>query len=107
MKALLIVPLLIAAGCSSAPKYQVEKSQYCYTNQDIQVQNNEAVSSVTRIECTDDKTRQLFQARSGIARDCVEFSFPMYIRGQLIERTAYACQKFSGTYEIFNPGIYR
>jgi hypothetical protein len=109
MKTLLIaLAALSLVACSGAPKRTAGlEPQYCYTSQEIDLEDGKKVSSRTRVECTDDRTRQLFQARSGIARDCVEFSFPMNIRGQLVERTAYACQKFSGTYEIFNPSVHR
>jgi hypothetical protein len=105
--ATLSVLVLTACSTSGSKTSQSLKPQYCYTNQEIELRNGETVGSLTRVECTDDRTRQLFQARAGIAKDCVEFSFPMNIRGQLVERTAYACQKFSGTYEIFNPTVNR
>lgn len=110
MKSLIVIlsAIFLTACSTSGPKTsQALTPQYCYTNQEIELRNGETVGSLTRVECTDDRTRQLFQARSGIAKDCVEFSFPMNIRGQLVERTAYACQKFSGTYEIFNPSVHR
>lgn len=109
MKALIIaVSALALTACSSSPKKSSGlEPQYCYTNQEIELENGKKVSSRTSIECTDDRTRQLFQARSGIAKDCIEFSFPVNRRGQLIEERGYACQKFSGTYEVFNPSIAR
>lgn len=99
--------VLVGCGSTQGSRHSGLEPQYCYTNQELELKNGETVNSLTRIECTDDPTRQLFQSRSGIARDCVEFSFPMNIRGQMVERTAYACQKFSGTYEIFNPSVHR
>lgn len=109
MKILIVaVTALALAACSSAPKSASGlELQYCYTNQEIDLQDGKTVSSRTRVECTDDRTRQLFQARSGIAKDCIEFSFAVNRRGQLIEERGYACQKFSGTYEVFNPNITR
>jgi len=103
-----IAVIVLLSGCASnSKKITGLEPQYCYTNQEIDLENGKKVSSRTRVECTDDRTRQLFQARSGIARDCVEFSFPVNRRGQLVEERAYACQKFSGTYEVFNPNIAR
>ena len=109
MKMVIVVMSTLAlTACSSSPKrVSGLEPQYCYTNQEIDLENGKKVSSRTRIECTDDRTRQLFQARSGIAKDCIEFSFPVNRRGQLIEERGYACQKFSGTYEVFNPSIAR
>lgn len=98
----------VLSGCASSSKQaSALDPQYCYTNQEIELEDGKKVSSRTRIECTDDRTKQLFQARSGIAKDCIEFSFPVNRRGQLIEERAYACQKFSGTYEVFNPSLSR
>lgn len=105
---IVMMSALALTACSNSPKRASGlEPQYCYTNQEIDLENGKKVSSRTRIECTDDRTRQLFQARSGIAKDCIEFSFPVNRRGQLIEERGYACQKFSGTYEVFNPSIAR
>ena len=103
-----VVSLSVAVtGCASYPESARLKPQYCYTNQAIDVKDGEKVSSDTRIECTDDPTKQLFQARSGISKDCQEFYYVMPLRGQLVERRGYACQKFSGVSEVFNPGQHR
>jgi hypothetical protein len=109
MKILVVVAsAMMLTACSSPPKHSTGlEPQYCYTNQEIDLVDGKKVSSRTRVECTDDRTRQLFQARSGIAKDCIEFSFPVNRRGQLIEERGYACQKFSGTYEVFNPSVAR
>ena len=97
--------LIVAlTGCaSSSKKVSSLEPQYCYTNQEIEVEDGKNVSSRTRIECTDDRTKKLFQARSGIAKDCTEFTFQMNIKGQPVERRGYACTKFDGSIEIFNP----
>lgn len=98
----------VLSGCASnTRKVTALDPQYCYTNQEIDLEDGKKVSSKTRIECTDDRTKQLFQARSGIAKDCYEFSFVVNRRGQLVEERGYACQKFSGNYEVFNPVQHR
>lgn len=104
---LMFVLIALLSGCSSAPRTAELRPQYCYTNQEIDVEDGKKVSSRTRVECTDDRTRQLFQARSGIAKDCYEFSYAVNRRGQLVEERGYACQKFSGNYEVFNPSQHR
>ena len=104
---LLLACLLALTGCASYPESARLKPQYCYTNQTIDVKKGEKVSSDTRLECTDDPTKQLFQARSGISKDCREFYYVMPLRGELVERRGYACQKFSGVSEVFNPGQHR
>ncbi len=102
-----IVGSALLTGCASSTKTADLRPQYCYTNQEIEVKDGERVSSNTRVECTDDRTKQLFQARSGIAKDCMEFTYVMPLRGQLVERRGYACQKFSGVSEVFNPAQHR
>lgn len=103
----MVIAISLLSGCSSTPKTAELRPQYCYTNQVIDVENGQTVSSQTRVECTDDRTKQLFQARSGIAKDCQEFYYVMPLKGQMVERKGYACQKFSGTSEIFNPSQHR
>lgn len=104
----LLFVIIALSGCASnTKKVSGLEPQYCYTNQEIDVEDGKKVSSRTRLECTDDRTKQLFQARSGIARDCMEFYYPMYLRGELVQGRGYACQKFSGTYEVFNPSVAR
>lgn len=106
-KFILALAVLAVTGCSSTKSVTALQPQYCYTNQNIEVANGERVSSNTRIECTDDRTKQLFQARSGIANDCMEFTYVMPLKGQLVQRRGYACQKFDGLSEVFNPTQHR
>ena len=100
---LLVLAVLTVSGCASNKQPTALQPQYCYTNQSIEVENGSNVSSKTRVECTDDRTKQLFQARSGISSDCMEFFYVMPLNGKLVQRRGYACQKFSGTSEVFNP----
>lgn len=103
VKFALAFAVLLLTGCASNKPQQSLSAQYCYTNQEIEVENGKNVSSRTKIECTDDRTKKLFQARSGIAKDCTEFYFLMNIKGQPVERRGYACTKFDGSIEVFNP----
>lgn len=108
VRTIVIVSAIALTGCAgTGTKTSDLRPQYCYTNQQIQVANGDRVSSNTQIECTDDRTKQLFQARSGVARDCMEFYYVMPLKGQLVERRGYACQKFSGVSEVFNPNQHR
>lgn len=102
MKLLLIMPLLVLVGCSSTPKYQAEKPQYCYTSETVVVENNERVNSRTQLYCTDDQVKRLFQIRSGIAPTCGEFTYWMQIGGQYVQRKGVSCQKPDGSWEVVN-----
>jgi len=44
-----------------------------------------------------------FLAYSGIAKDCKEYWFDMYINQQWIRKKGYVCQKFDGSWEMVNP----
>jgi len=74
--AIAVVPTFLLAcvmaltGCSSAPKVQAQKPQYCHTSQTIKTQNGERVNSETTVECTDDQFKRLTAVRMGIAGNC-------------------------------------
>jgi|SRR6056300_977202 surface antigen len=44
-----------------------------------------------------------FLAYSGIAKECKEYWFDMYISQQWIRKKGYVCQKFDGSWEMVNP----
>ena len=67
---LLLASLFALTGCSSAPKVQAQKPQYCHTNQTIVKQNGERVESMTVVECTDDQFKRLTAVRMGMADHC-------------------------------------
>jgi type IV pilus biogenesis protein CpaD/CtpE len=67
---LLLASLFALTGCSSAPKVQAQKPQYCHTNQTIVKQNGERVESMTVVECTDDQFKRLTAVRMGMANHC-------------------------------------
>ena len=74
--AVAVVPTLLLAcgmaltGCSSTPRVQAQKPQYCHTSQTIKTQNGERVNSETLVECTDDQFKRLTAVRMGMAGHC-------------------------------------
>jgi hypothetical protein len=104
---LLALTVITVSGCASNKSVAELRPQYCYTNQSIELKNGEKVSSNTQVECTDDRTKQLFQARSGISKDCMEFFYALPLNGVMVQRRGYVCQKFSGSSEVFNPVQHR
>lgn len=70
--AIIIMMILIAclSGCSSTPKVQAQKPQYCHTSQTIKTQNGDQVNSETTVECTDDQFKRLTAVRMGMADHC-------------------------------------
>lgn len=61
--------LISLAGCSSTPRQQAQ-NQYCYTKQDITVQDKQTVSSQTKLQCSDDPIDQVIVRRLGVAPNC-------------------------------------
>lgn len=94
--------IIMLAGCSSAPKVQAQKPQYCHTSQTILLKNGEKVDSATLVECTDDQIKRLAENRLGMARNCGEFLYWMTIGNTNVQRKGVSCQKPDGSWEIVN-----
>jgi hypothetical protein len=103
---LLLASVMALTGCSSAPKVQAQKPQYCYTSQTIQTQNGERVDSRTTVECTDDQIKRLFEVKSGMAPKCGEFLYWMNLGGRDVQRKGISCQKPDGSWEIVSTAGY-
>lgn len=101
---LAVVPTLllscVMAGCSSTAKVVAQKPQYCYTSQQIQVQDGERVNSRTQLDCTDDQVKRLTVARVGIGANCGYFNGWMKKGGQDVQYRAISCQLPDGSWEI-------
>ena len=102
--AVIIAIMLIIAlsGCSSAPKVQAQKPQYCYTSQTIKTEDRSVVNSQTTVECTDDQIKRLAEVRLGMAANCGEFTYYMRQGSYDVERKGISCQKPDGSWEIVN-----
>jgi type IV pilus biogenesis protein CpaD/CtpE len=97
---LLLASLLALTGCSSAPKVQAQKPQYCNTNQTIAVRNGEKVDSITVLECTDDQIKRVSTARLGMSKNCGYFTGWMKKGGQDVQYRAISCQLPDGSWEV-------
>ena len=98
--ALVMIASLLMAGCSSAPKVEAKKPQYCHTNQTILTQNGERVQSATLIECTDDQIKRLTASRAGLSPYCGEFTYWMIIGGRDVHRMGISCEKPDGSWDV-------
>ena len=96
----LLACLMALTGCSSAPKVQAQKPQYCYTSQTIQVQNGEKVDSRTQVDCTDDQVKRVTTARMGLGSNCGYFNGWMKKGGRDVQYRAISCQLPDGSWEI-------
>jgi len=92
--------IIALTGCSSAPKVQAQKPQYCHTNQTIVLQNGKSVESATLVECTDNQITRLTASRAGFSPYCGEFTYWMRIGGQDVQRKGISCQKPDGSWEV-------
>jgi hypothetical protein len=96
----LAVVSVYLVGCSSAPKVQAQKPQYCHTSQTIQLKNGETVNSLTQVECTDDQIKRVTTARIGMSKNCGYFTGWMKKGGRDVQYRAISCQLPDGSWEI-------
>lgn len=92
--------VMALAGCASSPKTVAQKPQYCYTSQQITVQDGEKVSSQTQLDCTDDQIKRLTAHRIGLSPNCGEFTYWMQMGGSNVQRKGISCQKLDGSWEV-------
>ena len=96
--AIAVVPTFLLAcvmaltGCSSSPKVQAQKPQYCYTSQTIVAQNGERVESKTVVECTDDQFKRLTAVRMGMANHCGIANRTVQSGDKLVNLQIKSCQ---------------
>lgn len=103
---ILLFLLISLVGCSSAPKVQAQKPQYCYTSQTIETRNKSEVNSKTTVECTDDQIKRLAEVRLGMAANCGEFLYWTKQGNYDVQRKGISCQKPDGSWEIVNTVSY-
>ncbi len=101
-----VASVALITGCSSAPKVQAQKPQYCHTSQEILIRNGEKVDSATLVECTDDQIKRMPAVRLGMANNCGEFTYWTRIGNRNVERKGISCQKLDGSWEIINTSSY-
>jgi len=95
-----LLALLSLTACSSAPRVQAQKPQYCHTSQTIQIQNGEQVDSRTQLDCTDDQIKRVTTARMGLSSNCGYFNSWMKKGGRDVQYRAISCQLPDGSWEI-------
>lgn len=106
IKGLAIVGAVSAlSACSSTPQTPVMaqfEPQYCHTKSNHTVVNGNTASSRVDVNCTDDPEDKHFLAYSGIAKNCREHFYDIWINGQPEKQRGFVCQKFDGSWEIVN-----
>lgn len=89
---LMMAAITLLSGCSSAPKVQAQKPQYCHTSQTIKTQNGDRVNSETTVECTDDQFKRLTSVRMGMADHCGISNRTIQSGNKLINVQIKSCQ---------------
>jgi len=102
MRWLILGAVALLAGCSTTDEVVDYTPQYCYTNEQIEIQNSTKVNSATSIECTDSQVQRVQQHQVGLAENCGYFTYHMEIGGSLVTRKGISCQRMDGTWEIIN-----
>jgi len=80
--------------------------QYCNAKTETIITKNtkgEVVNKQTVETLVCDDGAKDFLAYSGIAKECKEYWFDMYIANEWIRKKGYVCQKFDGSWEMVNP----
>jgi hypothetical protein len=80
--------------------------QYCNAQTETVIIKNtkgEIVDKKTVETMVCDDGAKDFLAYSGIAKECKEYWFDMYIANEWIRKKGYVCQKFDGSWEMVTP----
>ena len=105
--ALVVLTLVcVLTWVSSAQAGGPWSDQYCNaTVETVIVKNDQGEvidkQTIETLHCDDG--RNDFLAFSGIAKECKEYWFEMYIGGKFQRKRGYVCQKFDGSWEMVNP----
>lgn len=96
--------VLALSACSShnqKPVMAQFQPQYCYQTTTIETNNN-TVNSKGLTECTDNPKNKHFLAYSGMAKDCREHYYEIFLNGKMQRQRGFVCQKLDGSWEIVN-----
>jgi len=103
---MLALSLILYVISSSAEAGGPWSDQYCNAKTETVIVKNtkgEIVDKQTVETLVCDDGAKDFLAYSGIAKECKEYWFEMYISQQWIRKKGYVCQKFDGSWEMVNP----
>ena len=103
---LLVVGIVLFLLSTKAEAGGVWSDQYCNAKTETIITkdvNGKIINKETVETMVCDDGAKDFLAYSGIAKECREYWFDMYINQQWIRKKGYACQKFDGSWEMVNP----
>lgn len=61
-------------------------------------------SKTTEVLVCDDSVKD-FLAYSGIAKECREYYYHINLKGYLMKKKGYVCEKLDGSFEIVHPRV--
>jgi len=99
---LLIITVSVLAGCGSTPKPQ-QTSKWCYTKQEIRLQNNERISSDAKTTCSDDPVDHIPAVRLGLSDSCGWYIQQLKLGGRDVQKRMVSCQSPDGSWDMVDP----
>jgi len=103
---MLALGLILFVISTSAEAGGPWSDQYCNAKTETIITKNtkgEVINKQTVETLVCDDGAKDFLAYSGIAKECKEYWFDMYIANEWIRKKGYVCQKFDGSWEMVNP----
>ena len=104
-KSFVIVGAVLAlSACSSntMPTMAQFEPQYCHTKSKYTLKNGNKANSRVDVNCTDNPKDKHFLAYSGMAKDCREHYYEIFLNGKMQRQRGFVCQKLDGSWEIVN-----
>tara|TARA_E500000178_G_scaffold230700_1_gene227220 strand:+ start:2746 stop:3084 length:339 start_codon:yes stop_codon:yes gene_type:complete len=103
---MLALGLILFVISTSAEAGGPWSDQYCNAKTETIITKNtkgEVINKQTVETLVCDDGAKDFLAYSGIAKECKEYWFDMYIANEWIRKKGYVCQKFDGSWEMVSP----
>jgi len=101
---LLLLTSLVIAGCASNSE-PVRQDQYCYTDEEIVLQNGETTSTQTKVSCSDKPNVNHITRSAGVAGECRSYIHKIRRNGVTKNVKGFLCRFPDGTWEPVN-GVY-
>lgn len=97
---LITASIILAACATTQPETTV--GQYCYTDQEIKVQNGEQVFSQTLVNCSDRPKVNHLTRSAGVSDKCRSYTHTIQINGVNRNVKGFLCRFPDGTWEPVN-----
>jgi hypothetical protein len=102
--AILLASSVFFVGCTSNPA-PTKSDQYCYTDEEIVLENGETVSSQKKISCSDRPNVNHITRSAGVAGECRSYVHKIRRNGVTKNVKGFLCRFPDGSWEPVN-GVY-